>query len=136
MRAKPRVLVADDDKLVRQVFYHLLHVDFEVIPAISGEEIIELVRCVPAFDVILLDIHMPGPPMTEVLSIIYDYQPTTGVVLFTGDVDSALVRSVLASGTYRCVRKPVSRDLLYALVQEAVCEHRARINNAEVLISS
>lgn len=56
----PRVLVADDDAVIRLLAVErLAHCGAETVQACDGEEAVQL-ACGTAFDLILMDLHMPG----------------------------------------------------------------------------
>lgn len=56
---KPRVLVVEDEPIVRRIVERGLRHAFEVTLATDGAEGLEIVRADAAFDVILTDIRMP-----------------------------------------------------------------------------
>ena len=60
MNATPRILVVDDEKLIRWSVGERLQRDgYEVLSAESGEQALELVAS-SAPDVMLLDVRLPG----------------------------------------------------------------------------
>lgn len=56
---KPRILVVDDEPMNTELLQAYLQYDYEVIPAYSGQEALDIVsECSP--DIVLLDVMMPG----------------------------------------------------------------------------
>jgi|GEM_PF-5580318 len=57
--AQAKILIADDDTLVREAVHKILNMfGHEVTPCASGEEAIAAINS--DFDLIILDINMPG----------------------------------------------------------------------------
>lgn len=60
LETKKRVLIVDDEPKIRSIFSLKLKLaGYEVVSTTSGAEAIELVR-IQKFDVMLLDVLMPG----------------------------------------------------------------------------
>jgi CheY-like chemotaxis protein len=79
-----KVLVVDDEAPVREMFGELLkEEDYRVEAVATAEEAIERIKK-EDFDVILLDIKLPGMSGLEALKTIKDMKPTLPVVMITG----------------------------------------------------
>jgi len=101
----PRVIVADDDVLLREGLASLLeHSGFEVVgQAGDGRELVALVR-EHRPDLVLVDIRMPPTHTTEGLDAaraIREDLPETGVVVLSAFVEVEHAMELLASGS-RC----------------------------------
>ncbi len=59
MEAKPRLLIVDDDADLRNTLRHALRADFEVEDTGDGVSALKLVA-ERAYDLVLLDVSMPG----------------------------------------------------------------------------
>ncbi len=71
MRTAPQILVVDDESDLRRFIFRLLTpANYNVTTASSGEDALILLEENPNFDVILLDIMMPGLDGFEVLEIV------------------------------------------------------------------
>jgi DNA-binding NtrC family response regulator len=74
------------------------------------------------FDVIVLDIKMPGMDGTQVLSKISDFSPDTRVILLTGHYSSSEEENSLKKGAYAYLLKPYPIlglvDILSAAAQD------------------
>jgi DNA-binding NtrC family response regulator len=103
---KARVLVVDDERVVRLSFARSLAEDYETWTAADGEEALQEMERRPA-DVVLLDLRMPGAQGLEVLKAMKQNWPDTEVVIITGypSVDSAKEAVRLGAGDY--LAKPV-----------------------------
>jgi two-component system sensor histidine kinase RpfC len=115
-----RVLVADDNPVSRNALKAILErADYEVHVASDGEEALDvLARGRPGFDVLVLDVQMPGRSGLDVLRA-YRFifpQSRAPVVMLTGDPSAALRDACLRSGAAAFLPKPVEpRELLETL---------------------
>jgi DNA-binding NarL/FixJ family response regulator len=99
----PRVIVADDDVLLREGLASLLeHSGFEVVgQAGDGREVVALVR-EHRPDLVLVDIRMPPTHTTEGLDAaraIREDLPDTGIVVLSAFVEVEHAVELLASGS-------------------------------------
>jgi DNA-binding NtrC family response regulator len=107
MSDKNRILVVDDDEVVRWSYHRSLQsVSRNVEAASDGEEALQTMEQNPC-DVVLLDLRMPGQDGLSVLRTIKQKWPESEVVIITGypTVDSA--KEALRLGAYDYVAKPV-----------------------------
>ncbi len=99
-----RILIADDEELVRTGFHMILNAeeDFEVLgEASNGTEAVELARSLQP-DVILMDIHMPGMDGLEVTKLIVEDEKTPDsrvLILTTFDQDEYVYRALRAGAS-------------------------------------
>lgn len=78
-----KVLVVDDEEQVRELFDKLLQKEKCIVRGVaSGEEALEVIGK-EAFDVVLLDIKMPGMSGIEALKKIKEKQPNLIVIMLT-----------------------------------------------------
>jgi len=102
-----RILIVDDDEVVRRAYLRSLRsVSCEVAAASDGEEALQTMERNP-FDVVLLDLRMPGQDGLSVLRTIKQKWPESEVVIITGypTVDSA--KESVRLGAHDYVAKPV-----------------------------
>ncbi len=107
MSDKNRILIVDDDETVRRSYQRSLQcISCNVEAASDGEEALQTMERNP-FDVVLLDIRMPGQDGMSVLRTIKRKWPESEVVIITGypTVDSA--KEAVQLGAYDYVAKPV-----------------------------
>ena len=110
MLGRTRILVIDDEEVVRLCLDRTLsseHCEVETVP--TGNDALELLERRP-FDVVLLDLRMPGLHGMEVLRAIKQKWPHSEVIILTGyaAVDSA--KEAVALGAYDYLSKPVGPD--------------------------
>jgi formate hydrogenlyase transcriptional activator len=114
-----RILVVDDDRLLRQMVRDFLEVaDFAVAEAVDGPDgLAQATASLP--DLILLDLMMPGMDGYTVCRTL-QAEPTTRaipVVFLTASADPHLNRQAYAAGAVACLTKPFRREALVAVVQ-------------------
>jgi DNA-binding NtrC family response regulator len=107
---KPRVLIIDDEKNIRDVFSLLLEDHgYEVETAETGAAGVERARLFGP-EAILLDMNLPDIPGLEVLAKLREAHPETGIVIITayGTIRSAVEATKL--GAYAYLEKPVDNE--------------------------
>ncbi len=110
MTISGRILIIDDELTLRQTLARVLQrAGFEATTAESGEQGLAFLETT-SFDLIYLDIRMPGLSGPEVLKLIHTSHPTIPVVLFTAqpDINSAL--EALRSGATDYLLKPLKPE--------------------------
>ena len=120
MRAeeKSRVLVVDDDKLVRRFISDSLRsLQYHVTEAENGTAALAAMER-ERFDLLLVDFAMPGMNGAEVARTVRERQPEIKVLMVSGYADSAAVESAL--GSARLLRKPFDLTELGAAVAETL----------------
>jgi DNA-binding NarL/FixJ family response regulator len=137
-----RVLIADDQMLVRQGIRTLLEMDREISvvgEAADGVEAIEQVLAAP-IDVLLLDIRMPGEDGIAVLRNLSARNALPPTLILTTFDDSDVVLDGIRAGARGFLLKDVSYQQLLAAIravaggatvfQPAVTERLLRAGNA------
>jgi two-component system chemotaxis response regulator CheY len=106
---KPRVLVVDDDTLMREVLKALLRDEGF---AVAGEAkdgqyaLSQLEREHGRPDIVCLDVNMPGMTGIDVLKAIRDRYPEIVVVMISGDSTMGTVREAVGFGAMGYIIKP------------------------------
>ena len=121
-----RVLVVDDDDAVRSLLCALLAAEgYATSGAASGEAALEqLAR--GAYDVVLLDVNLPGRSGLEVLAAGQTMAPNTEFIMVTAFASIETAVDAMKRGAYDYLRKPLQTGELLALVARAVADVRAR----------
>jgi len=130
-----KVLLVDDEKDFVETLAQRLEVrDFDVKTALDGDQALGLVREFD-FDVIILDVLMPGKDGIQTLKEIKDLRPLAHVIMLTGNatVDTAIEGMKL--GAYDYLMKPAETEVLVEKIMSAYkikAEHEERIRQAEI----
>ncbi len=107
---KPRILIIDDEKNIRDVFSLLLEDHgYEVGTADTGEAGLEKARLLEP-DAVLLDMNLPDITGLDVLARLKAEQPGPGIIIITayGTIRSAVEATKL--GAYAYLEKPVDNE--------------------------
>jgi len=113
------LLVDDDDEMTRDMLSRRLErIGYTVIPAANGEQALELIAR-ESFDVVLLDIKMPGLSGFQVLQAIRRIHSVTDlpVVMVTSSDDSDSIVEALELGANDYVTKPIDFPVAIARVR-------------------
>jgi DNA-binding NtrC family response regulator len=103
---KAKILVVDDEPHIRELFHDALsRRGYEVSTTDSGEEALALART-HDFNIIFLDIKMPGMNGVETLKGLQGLHPRAVYVMITGFASSELVEESLGNGALMCLSKP------------------------------
>lgn len=125
-----RVLLAEDDAVLRALFAHgLRRYGFDVTPSASGRETLARFtavcrKLVPAPDVIVMDIRMPGFTGLELLEALNRAEWDTPVILMTGFGDDQTHARARALGAWGLLDKPLSTGRLVHEIQRACGDKR------------
>jgi len=129
MSSKGIIHVIDDEPVIHDVLAQLLTSEgYEVEISSSGEEALEKFPS-QSFDVILLDLLMPGMDGIEVLRRIKRIDPLVPVIIITayGSVESAI--SAMKIGALDYVQKPFKHDGLLLTLEKALERKRLQDEN-------
>lgn len=123
--ARPTLVIADDDPVLRRTIGALVAGTFDVVGlAADAEEAIALSeRNRP--DVALVDVQMPGGGGLHATQGIAAYSPGTAVVILSGDEEHSAVLELLAAGAVSYLRKGGSVDELVARLRVSIDAHAA-----------
>ena len=132
---KIRVLLVDDEKdFVESLAQRLQIREFDVKTSLSGDDALELIRK-REFDVVVLDVLMPGKGGIETLREIKDLQPLLQVIMLTGNTTVATAIEGMKLGAYDYLMKPTETEDLVDKITKAHAlktEHEERISKAEI----
>jgi two-component system, NtrC family, response regulator HydG len=124
-----RILIVDDEFSVRDSLDHWFRKDgYEVVTAGDAPAAIEAMQAAD-FDVVLLDVRLPGMDGMRLLEQIRRTVPATIVIMITAyaSVDTAVRALKLGAADY--VTKPVNPEELSHVVAQALAQRRLREEN-------
>src|ERR671926_93659 len=132
MSRRIRVLVVDDDNLLRKlVTEQLSRSGFEASPAAGAEEAFEALR-EKDYDVVLLDIQMPGLSGLDALREIRKLEDAPEVIMLTADTSLGTGIEAMRLGAYDYLTKPATLDEIEAVVRKADEKRRLVRQNASL----
>jgi len=127
-----KILVIDDEEHVRESSIRLLQrMGYDAHGAASGMEALEKIGR-ESFDLLLLDIKMPGMDGIEVLRRARQMVPDIMVLVLTGHGNIETAIEVMELGALGFVRKPVSIENLAKSIDDALARGRMNKENARL----
>lgn len=122
----PKILVVDDEKHIRDSCIKLLERKrFDAEGAASGAEALEKISK-EVYDLVLLDIRMPGMDGIEVLRRAKEIVPDILVLVLTGHGTMDTANEAIKLGAVGFIRKPISIEDLAESIDEALERARRR----------
>lgn len=126
---KSKILVVDDEALVRNSLEEILRLEgYEVVSVESGDAALNQIQQ-ESYDLILLDLKMPGIDGIDVLKALSRLTPDTRVILLTGHGSLESAIDALRIGAQDYLLKPASSSEILssvarALARKAEQQHR------------
>lgn len=128
-----KILVVDDEKTARETLADILRLEgYSITVATTGQEALEILAESP-FDIMLLDIKMPGVDGMEVLRQVSEIGPNMIVILLTahGSMESAI--EALRQSVHDYLIKPSSPQEILSSVAAGL-SRRSEIQHKRLLL--
>ena len=131
MKSRARVLVVDDEHLMRKMVRSILVKEgYSVTQATDGDDaLVKLEKS--RFDIVITDINMPGSDGFQLLTAIREAHPEIGVIVMTGFGDSTTPDRARALGADEYITKPFNSREIEVIV-ERVCWRRLVARRSEL----
>jgi two-component system, NtrC family, nitrogen regulation response regulator NtrX len=128
----PNVLIVDDESAIRESLAGVLEDERYGVSAVaSGEACLDTLGK-KTFDVILLDIWLPGIDGLETLEKIREMESAPEVIIISGHATIETAVRATKLGAFDFLEKPLSLDRTLILVKNAVESRRLRSENREL----
>ncbi len=127
-----RILVIDDEAAIRESLEVLLSLEgYTVRLTVDGEEGLRTLEQ-ETFDMVLLDLALPGQSGLDLLPQIKERQPELPVIMITayGTVDNVV--EAIRAGAENFVQKPWDNEKLLADIRAAIALHRVEEENLQL----
>ena len=119
-----RVLLVDDEQSFAEILSKRLEIrNFDVVSVSSGEEAVLLLQT-QEFDVILLDVLMPGKSGIDTLKEIMNIDPLSHIIMLTGHARMDTAMEGMKLGAYDYLIKPAEIEALVEKIKLAH-DHKA-----------
>jgi len=119
-----RILLVDDEKtMVKYLSKRLIKKGFEISIAYNGLEALEQVKAAD-FDVVLLDVLMPGMNGIDTLKEIKKIKPRTEVIMLTGHASVEAGIEGMKAGAFNYIMKPFDPNELVTEINLAYEQRR------------
>ncbi len=116
-KIKAKVLVVDDEEMIREIVKDALEMKgIEVILAERGEEAISILKERGEFDLILMDVDMPGMGGVSCAKEILKEFPKQKIVLCSGYGKETVDASIKDVGIVDFIQKPFTLDKLFDII--------------------
>src|SRR5579872_6575404 len=130
--APQRILIIDDEAAIRESLETLLSLEgYAVESAENGELGLERIAEQP-FDLVLLDLALPGRNGLEILGTIRERETNLPVIMITafGTVDNVV--EAIRGGAQNFVQKPWDNEKLLADIRAAIARYRVEEENVQL----
>ena len=125
----PRILLVDDEPRLLRNLYNLLDGrGFALSTAASGEEAVDHLS-LQHFDLVLLDLGLPGMSGHEVMQFVRERGLDSHVIVFSGNQEIESAIKALRGGAYDYLRKPCSTDEVNKSIANALQERELADQN-------
>lgn len=116
----PTVLVADDDTNCRGAVQEALEtVGYLTVPASTGLEAVEMIRCTTEIHLGVFDVHMPEMTGIDALRFLRSEEIWIPVIVMTSDRSSGIHERAMHEGAVSLVPKPIDLDTIRHAVRQA-----------------
>lgn len=123
---KPRILIADDEAVVREMLHEFLMDNYECREVSSAEEVL---KTLPGedFQLIISDILMPGMSGLEMIPHAARIAPDTIIVMISGlnNIESGI--KAMRAGAFDYITKPFDFDQISEVVKRALEFQKLRV---------
>src|SRR3989475_7562924 len=120
----PRILIVDDEPGIRQSLKGVFEDEGFTTEAVArGEECLKKIES-NSYDLVLLDIWLPGADGLETLRRLREKSPDTRVVMISGHATIATAVSATKVGAYDFIEKPLSLEHTLLIARNALSHRR------------
>ncbi len=127
------ILVIDDESALRQSLARILQrAGHQVTTAENAEQGMAFIEA-GGYDLVFMDLRMPGMAGMEALKLIHDRYPDLPVVLFTAQPDLSSAVEALRSGATDYLLKPLKPEAILERAEKIISDRRREERKAEIL---
>ena len=133
MKLTGKILIVDDEAALRQTLARILQqAGLEVTTAENGEQGLAFLES-SQFDLVFMDIRMPGMAGLDVLEVVRSRQPGLPVVLFTAQPDLSSAVEALRRGATDYLLKPLKPEALIERTRTILLTQQKERRKREIL---
>ena len=133
----PRILIVDDDDGTREALEMILEDDYEVGSVADGQIALDKLNR-EDFDLVLLDLMMPGMDGIETLKRIKAYDKQIDVIMVSATDRAREATAAMTSGAYDYITKPFDAEAILTAIERALqkrsLEQEVRYLRSEVAL--
>ncbi len=135
--SRSRILIVDDDAGTREALEIILEDDYDVLCVADGQVALDQLNR-EAFDLVLLDLIMPGMDGIETLKRIKAYDKQIDVIMVSATDRAREATAAITSGAYDYITKPFEADAILTAIERALqkrsLEQEVRYLRSEVAL--
>ncbi|HEX2962687.1 MAG: sigma-54-dependent transcriptional regulator [Bacteroidota bacterium] len=132
MKNKTRILIVDDEKIVRESLLHWFEEEgYEVDTAEDAEAALRTIDK-GKYELMLVDMKMPGMSGLELLDKVKEIDKDTIFILITAFASVPTAIKALKNGAYDYITKPIDPDELAHIVEKAIHQRALRQENEQL----
>ncbi len=129
---KPQILIIDDEASIRESLESLLEIEgFVSETAPDGEAGLRMLEQ-KSYDLVLLDLSLPGRDGIEILKDIHERLPMLPVIMITAYGTVSNVVEAIRTGAANFIQKPWDNEKLLADIRAAVGRAKAEEENTQL----
>lgn len=132
MNRKEKILIVDDEKIVRESLFHWFDDDNYIVETAEDGEIALGKYQKEKFDLLLVDMKMPGMSGLDLLAKIKLIDNDAVIILITAFSSVPTAITALKNGAFDYVTKPVDPDELSHLVKVALEQRALKLENVQL----
>ncbi len=119
MAKKFNILVVDDEEAIQSLLVRFLSKMHHAVGVGTGEEAVEVARG-QKFDIVFLDMKMPGMDGLDTLRALKKIQPDVCVIIITGYAEDERLSAALKEGAITCLKKPFHIEEIKNIIAQNV----------------
>ncbi|MHA1504597.1 MAG: response regulator, partial [Candidatus Heimdallarchaeota archaeon] len=134
MGSKVKIIVIDDNEIIRNLMFELLtRKGYEVILASDGSSALELIEKRKP-DLAIVDLVLPDIPGVEVLQKIKKLSPTTENIVITGYSSNDNAKKILETNSaFGLLEKPIDVDKLLEMITDIFNRQKSSLKLKQAL---
>ena len=123
MKMKHKILSIDDDTNFLKSIKKLLEFDNYLVTTISNSSnVIDFLQ-EESFDLILLDVKMPGINGVDLFNMIVNKIPSVPIIMVSGQSNIEIAVELIKNGAFDFIEKPLDPDRLLVTIKNALKKH-------------
>jgi two-component system, response regulator YesN len=122
------ILLVDDNKEFREEIRDCFY-EFKITDASNGEQALEILKKPNVFDMVLLDVKMPGLSGTKILKEIKKINPDIIIIIMTGYSSKDIVIEALKGHADDYIEKPINVDKTKNLINSLLNAKEKNLDN-------
>ena len=126
-----RILVVDDEPLIRDMLCRFLDINSSVMAVGSAEEALEEIRT-QHYDLCFLDVNLPGMNGVEAMKIIKELSPSTKVAIMSGGYLCEDMKRQIAEGALEFIEKPFDLSRIREIANRVAAALTGKSNYEEI----